>query len=77
MRAYAEKHPTATLREIQKALGISSPSVVHFHLKVDAKQDKVKVLRNALVTCMKQLAHCLGPDTEAGRVAKRALDATK
>lgn len=77
VREYAAKHPCATVREIQKALGISSPSVVQFHIKVDAKDDKVKVLRSALETCMKQLAHCLGPQTEAGRVAQRALDATK
>lgn len=77
VRKYAAEHPAATVREIQKALGISSPSVVQFHLKVDAKQDKVKILRAALKTCMTQLAHCLGPETEAGRVAKRALDATR
>jgi len=77
VREYAAKHPASTVREIQKALGLSSPSVVHFHLKVSAKQDKVVVLRAALKTCMTQLAHCLGPETEAGRVAKRALDATK
>lgn len=77
VRKYAAEHPCATVREIQKSLGLSSPSVVQFHLKVNAKDDKVKILRSALKTCMKQLAHCLGPETEAGRVAKRALDATK
>jgi predicted transcriptional regulator len=77
VREYAERHPASTVREIQKALGISSPSVVHYHLKVSSKADKVKVLRAALKTCMTQLAHCVGPETEAGRVAKRALDATK
>ena len=77
VRKYAVEHPCATVREIQKALGLSSPSVVHFHLKVHAKDDKVKILRSALKTCMTQLAHCLGPETEAGRVAKRALDATR
>lgn len=30
---YRERHPTATVREIQEALDISSPSVVHHHLK--------------------------------------------
>lgn len=77
VRSYAAEHPCATVREIQSALGISSPSVVHFHLKVSAKEDKIRVLRDALKTCAKQLAHCLGPETEAGRIAKRALDATK
>ena len=77
VREYAKHHPCATVREIQTALGISSPSVVHFHLKVDSKEDKVKLLRSALKTCMTQLAHCLGPETEAGREAKRALDVTK
>ena len=37
VREYADKHPTATVREIQTALGLSSPSVVQFHLKVDSK----------------------------------------
>lgn len=77
VREYAAQHPAATVREIQRALGISSPSVVQYHLKVSVKEDKVRVLREALKTCAKQLAHCLGPQTEAGRIAKRALDATK
>lgn len=29
---YRKQHPTATVREIQSALGISSPSVVQHHL---------------------------------------------
>jgi len=29
---YRERHPTATVRDIQLALGISSPSVVQYHL---------------------------------------------
>lgn len=44
VREYAAKHPASTVRGIQKALGLSSPSVVQFHLKVDAKDDKVRVL---------------------------------
>lgn len=31
--AYLHKHPSATLRAIQSACGISSPSVVAFHIK--------------------------------------------
>ena len=77
VRAYRRRHPTATMREIQKALGLSSPSVVKFHLDNDARQDKVKLLRDALSDCAKQLAHCLGPDTEAGRKAAAALSATR
>lgn len=77
VRKYAKDHPEASVRDIQKALGLSSPSLVHFHLKVDSKDDKVEILRSALKTCMTQLAHCLGPQTEASRIAKRALDATK
>jgi putative heme degradation protein len=76
VRAYREQHPCATVRDIQKALNISSPSVVHFHLTNDAKADKVALLRDALDACAKQLAHCLGPNTEAGRQAREALDAT-
>jgi predicted ArsR family transcriptional regulator len=77
VRRYVAAHPTASVREIQKALGISSPSVVHFHLKGQTKEDKVQLLREALTACATQLAHCLGPNTEAGRIAKRALDSTK
>lgn len=77
VRKYASDHPGATIREIQSALGISSPSVVHFHLNKMTHADRVQMLRDALKACSKQLAHCLGPDTEAGRMAKRALDATK
>jgi len=29
---YLARNPKASLREVQRALGISSPSVVHFHL---------------------------------------------
>ena len=77
VRKYAKDHPAATVREIQKALGLSSPSVVHFHLKVDSKDDKVKILRSALKMCLTQIDLCLGPDTEAGRIGKRAIEATK
>ena len=48
VRAYAAENPSATVREIQKALKISSPSVVQFHLKTDAMCDTVKMLRAAL-----------------------------
>jgi putative heme degradation protein len=76
VRSYRAAHPAATVREIQAALGISSPSVVQFHLTTDAKADKIALLREALDACATQLAHCLGPDTEAGRQAREALDAT-
>ncbi len=76
VRKYREKHPASTVREIMTALDISSPSVVHYHLTQDAKQDAVELLRDALKGCAKQLAHCLGPNTEAGRKAKAALAAT-
>lgn len=77
VRQYREKHPTATVREIMTALGISSPSVVQYHLENDSKQDAIALLRDALTDCSKQLAHCLGPNTEAGKKAKAALAATK
>ena len=48
VRAYAAMHPSATIRDIQKKLGISSPSVVHFHLKVRSKRAKAEVLTDAL-----------------------------
>lgn len=37
--AYRDSHPGATVREIQKACGVSSPSVVQHHLE-RAKYDK-------------------------------------
>jgi cell division inhibitor SulA len=77
VRKYREKHPAATVREIQDALDISSPSVVQYHLTTDTKRDAVALLRDALKDCAAQLSHCLGPDTEAGRKAKAALAATK
>lgn len=76
VRQYRESHPDATVRDIQSALGISSPSVVQYHLKTDTKDDQIALLRIALSDCATQLAHCLGPDTEAGRQAREALEAT-
>ena len=76
VREYRRQHPSSTVREIQMALGISSPSVVQFHLTTDAKADKVAMLREALEACETQLAHCLGPDTEAGRLAREVLGST-
>ena len=76
VRRYRERHPEASVREIQSALGLSSPSVVQYHLDIDATADKVALLRDALKDCATQLARCLGPDTEAGRKARAALKAT-
>jgi hypothetical protein len=45
---YATMHPCATLRDIQAALKISSPSVVHFHLKARSKLAKAEILADAL-----------------------------
>lgn len=76
VREYAKRHPTATVREIQAALELSSPSVVQYHLTTRTRVDDVLLLRDALAACAKQLAHCLGPDTEAGRQAAAALEIT-
>ena len=40
------------------------------------RADKVAMLREALEACETQLAHCLGPDTEAGRLAREVLEST-
>lgn len=40
VRKYAKDHPKASVRDIQKALGLSSPSLVYFHLKVDSKDEQ-------------------------------------
>lgn len=49
VREYRRQHPDSTVREIQSALGISSPSVVQFHLENDARVDEIKALRSALL----------------------------
>lgn len=69
VRRYAKKHPGKTVREIQTALGISSPSVVHFHLKPATKTDKITVLSDALSRIMA----CTGSSTEAHHIAAAAL----
>ena len=33
IRDYVARNPAATLREIMRACGVSSPSVVHYHLE--------------------------------------------
>ncbi len=37
------------------------------------RRAQIEILRRALEACATQLAHCLGPDTEAGRMARNAL----
>ena len=58
VRAYARAHPSASLRDVQKALGISSPSVVKFHLDNDTAADRLaemeRVLRDLAVECAKE-----------------------
>jgi len=48
VRQYRSEHPSATVREIQSALGISSPSVVQYHLEVGTKVDRIQELETAL-----------------------------
>ncbi len=44
-----------------------------FRTKADAIREAAPALYDALRVCAEQLAHCLGPDTEAGRAAQAAL----
>lgn len=48
VREYRMAHPSSTVREIQSALGISSPSVVQYHLEVGSKVDRIAELEAAL-----------------------------
>lgn len=48
VRNYRAMHPSATVREIQAALGISSPSVVQYHLGVETRVDRIGELEAAL-----------------------------
>lgn len=48
VRRYAANHPEATIRDIQKALDISSPSVVHYHLGSRTKDDRIAELEQQL-----------------------------
>lgn len=55
---YRERHPTATVREIQSALGISSPSVVQFHLTNASRRATLEgALRSARTPFASTLSH--------------------
>ena len=48
VREYRQANPSATVREIQAALGISSPSVVQYHLGVGTRVDRIGELEAAI-----------------------------
>jgi hypothetical protein len=48
VRQYRAEHPASTVREIQHALNISSPSVVQYHLDVGTRVDRVQELEAAI-----------------------------
>jgi len=55
---YRKQHPTATVREIQSALGISSPSVVQHHLTNASKRATLEsALRQARTPFASTLSH--------------------
>lgn len=56
VRAYRADNPAASVREIQDALGISSPSVVQYHLNTDTEVDRVVAL---LLLCRTPFASTL------------------
>lgn len=55
--AYRQRHPSATVREIQAALGISSPSVVQYHLNNDSRrvtlEDALREVRTPFASTLK------------------------
>ena len=81
VRKYAAEHPGATIREIQDALGISSPSVVHRYLNTVTREDKIEMLREALMACSsaciaQKHSSCDGhspPDFAASRISAVVL----
>lgn len=55
---YRDRHPTATVRDIQEALNISSPSVVHHHLKHSSRRVTLEeALRKARTPFASTLSH--------------------
>lgn len=53
---YRQRHPTATVREIQAALGISSTSVVQHHLKRASRratlEDAIRQMRTPFASTL-------------------------
>lgn len=68
VREYRRAHPSSTVREIQRALGISSPSVVQFHLENDSKVDEIAALRSALLKVRTPFASTLGHEDALERL---------
>lgn len=54
MRRYLIAHPSATVREIQVALGLSSPSAVHYHLR---KVDRVDALKDRIADIARRIRY--------------------
>lgn len=54
VREYRDRHPSATVREIQVALGISSPSVVHYHLR---KVDRVEAMKERIADIARRIRY--------------------
>ena len=55
---YRKEHPAATVREIQDALDISSPSVVHHHLTHTSRSATLEeALRKARTPFASALSH--------------------
>ena len=75
VREYAAMHPCATLRDIQAALKISSPSVVYFHLKSHSKLAKVEVLTDALRGIIGAAGHPDGAEVALDLIKGIAINA--
>lgn len=55
---YRDRHPTATVRNIQEALNISSPSVVHHHLTHSSRRTTLEeALRKVRTPFASTLSH--------------------
>lgn len=49
VRKYRAEYPGSTVRDIQRALGISSPSVVQYHLKGGSRVAKAEMISDGAV----------------------------
>lgn len=68
VREYRDQHPGSSLRDIQAALGISSPSVVKHHLDNDTKLDRIKDLKVRIFSMRTPFASTLSHEAALERL---------
>lgn len=68
VRDYRRRNPHATVREIQDALNISSPSVVQYHLGTGTRVDRIAELEAAVREMRTPFASTLGHEDALERL---------